>query len=101
MVAKLIVLYNQPEDPKAFDEAYFGEHVLLAEKIPGLQLIEVSRVQGSPTGSPAYYMMAELYFEDLDAVKHGMESAEGKEAVQHVKSFAGEPTMMFAEVHKS
>ena len=29
---KLIALYKQPEDPAAFDQRYFGEHVPLVER---------------------------------------------------------------------
>lgn len=99
MVAKLIALYKKPSDVKSFDEMYFNEHMDVARKIPGLQLIEVSRVVGAPNGEPAFYLMTELYFENLEAVKAGMESAEGKEAVEHVMSFAGElVSTMYAEV---
>lgn len=99
MVAKLIALYKQPKDAKAFDDKYYDEHIAIAQKIPGLQLIEISKVNGAPTGDPAYYMMAELYFDNLDAVKAGMDSPEGKAARENVMSFAGDlVTLMFAEV---
>lgn len=99
MVAKVIALYKQPADPKAFDAQYFDEHIPLAQQIPGLQLIEVSKVNGAPMGEPAYYMMAELYFENMEAVKAGMSSPEGKTAGKNIMSFAGDLiTMMFAEV---
>lgn len=99
MVAKIIALYKQPPDAKAFDNKYYDEHIPLAQKIPGLQLIEISKVNGAPAGDPAYYMMAELYFDNLDAVKTGMASPEGLAARKNIESFAGGlVTMMFAEV---
>ena len=36
-MAKLIVLYKRPKDPKAFDAYYFSTHVPIAKKIPGLR----------------------------------------------------------------
>lgn len=99
MVAKLIALYKQPADPQAFDDKYFNEHIPLARQIPGLDLIEISKIDGAPAGEPSYYMMAELYFDDMEAVKAGMRSPEGKAAGKNIMSFAGDlVTMMFAEV---
>lgn len=99
MVAKVIALYKQPADPQAFDDKYFNEHIPLAEKIPGLQLIEFSKVNGAPMGEPEFYLMTELYFENMDAVKAGMSSPEGKAAGKNIMSFAGDiVTLMFAEV---
>ncbi len=102
MVAKLIALYKQPPDTTTFDQKYFGEHIPLAEKIPGIQLVEVSRVEGAPGGEPAYYLMAEFYFDNMEALQNGLRSTEGKAAGKSIMSFAGElVTMMFAEVHKN
>lgn len=102
MAAKLIALYKQPPDAKEFDKRYFGEHIALAMKMPGIQLIEVSRVLGAPGGEPAYYLMAELYFPDMETLQNGLRSPEGNAAGKNVMSFAGElVTMMFAEVHKN
>lgn len=99
MVAKMIALYKQPADPAVFDDKYFNEHIPLAQKMPGLQLIEISRVSGAPMGEPAYYLMAELYFDSMDSVKAAMSSPEGKAAGKNIMSFAGDlVTMMFAEV---
>jgi|LakMenEpi03Aug12_release.lakeMendotaPanAssembly.Ray.scaffolds.fasta_scaffold671883_2 uncharacterized protein (TIGR02118 family) len=99
MVAKVIALYKPPADPAEFDEKYFNEHIPLAQKIPGLQLIEISKTNGAPMGDAAYYLMAELYFNDMDAVKAGMGSAEGKAAGKNLMTFAKDlVTMMYAEV---
>lgn len=99
MVAKLIALYKTPQDAAEFDKKYFEEHLPLANKMPGLQLVELSRISGAPRGDAPYYLMAELYFENMDAVKAAMSSPEGKEAGKNIMSFAGDlVTMMFAEV---
>lgn len=99
MVAKLIALYKKPADPAEFDKKYFGEHIPLAEKMPGLQLIELSKVNGAPMGEAPYYLMAELYFDNMDAVKNALSSPEGRAAGKNIMSFAGDlVSMMFAEV---
>lgn len=99
MAAKLIALYKTPADAQSFDKRYFEEHLPLAEKMPGLKLIEVSKMAGAPVGEPPFYMMAELYFDDMDSLKSGLSSPEGKAAGKNIMSFAGDiVTMMFAEV---
>ncbi len=99
MVAKLIALYKQPAEPQAFDKTYFEQHIPLVKQIPGLQLVEVSKITGAPDAPPQFYLMAELYFDNMDAVKAGLESPEGKAAHEHAISFAGDlVTLLFAEV---
>lgn len=99
MVAKLIALYKNPANKPEFDEKYFQEHLPLARKMPGLQLVEVSRITGAPMGEAKYHIMAELYFEDVDSMKSALASPEGKAAGKNLMGFAGElVSMMFAEV---
>jgi uncharacterized protein (TIGR02118 family) len=100
-MVKLIALYKKPADVKAFEEHYFGTHLPLADKIPGLKKVELSRVTGSPMGDSDYHLMAELYFENMDALKAGMSSPEGKASGKDVMSFAKDIVyMMFAEVEE-
>ena len=100
-MVKLIALYKKPADVKAFDEHYFGTHLPLADKIPGLKKVEISRIAGSPMGESEYHLMAELYFENMDALKAGMSSPEGKASGKDVMSFAKDIVcMMFAEVEE-
>jgi uncharacterized protein (TIGR02118 family) len=44
MTVKLVVMYTQPGDASAFDEHYFGAHVKLVARLPGLQRTETGRV---------------------------------------------------------
>ena len=47
-MVKLIALYRHPEDKKAFDDHYWNVHAPLAEKMPGLKKLEVTRLVGTP-----------------------------------------------------
>ncbi len=98
-MVKLVALYRKPSDVSGF-EAHFREiHVPLVRKMPGLKRIEVSHFTGSPGGEPKFYMMAELYFENKDAMMAALNSEEGKAAGKDVMTFAGDVIhMMFAEV---
>ena len=99
-MVKLVVCYGTPDDPAAFDEHYSSTHAPLAEKIPTLRRFEAGKVLGTPDGSPApYYLLAELWFDDAEALQAAMSSPEGQAAGNDVPTFAtGGATMMIAEV---
>lgn len=100
-MVKLIVLYAHPEDKAAFDERYRKQHIAIAKKLPGLRRYEMSWVKGSPGGEPRYHLVAELYFDDMQALKAALKSPEGGAAGQDAMSFAGKIIhMMTAEVEE-
>ena len=77
-MVKLIALYRQPEDQAAFDEHYYKTHTPITKRIPGLRKMEVTKVTGSPQGQSEYYLMAEMYYDDHDALKKAMKTDEAK-----------------------
>ncbi len=96
---KLIAVYDKPEDSAAFDQHYNEVHIPLVKKMPGLQKLEVSRVRGAPGGEPRYYLVAEMYFADRDAIKAALMSPEAMAAREDLQSFAaGKYHMMIATV---
>ena len=88
MTAKLIALYKQPEDPAAFDEKYFGEHVPLVEKIPGIQKTVVNRVKRAVAGE-SFHLVVEMHFADYDALKAAMKTPEMAATGDHIGTFGG------------
>ena len=102
-MVKLTVLYAKPGDPEAFDKYYFGTHVPLVDSIPGIRRNEVSKFTGTLDGSALpYYLQAELYFDDADALMAGFGSAEGQATAADVANFPTgvAPTMVLADVVK-
>jgi uncharacterized protein (TIGR02118 family) len=99
-MVKLMVLYGKPEDPSAFDAYYAATHAPLAEKIPNLRRFEHGKALGSADGSEApYYYIAELSFDDPDALQAAMSSPEGQAAGGDVAKFAtGGVTMLVAQI---
>ena len=94
---KLVALYQEPADPSAFDKAYFNTHLPLIKKVPGLQKTVVTRFTRTIMGN-GYYLMAEMYFADKEALKAAMKSQEMAAAGENLNSFAeGLVTLMFAE----
>jgi uncharacterized protein (TIGR02118 family) len=98
-MVKLVVGYHTPSDPAAFDAYFASTHAPIAKKIPGLRRFETGKVLGTPDGSPApYYFIAELSFDDAEALQAGMASAEGQAAAHDVPNYAsGGATLMIAE----
>jgi len=84
---KLVALYKQPDDPEAFDEAYFNTHMPLIEKVPGLQKTVITRFTRTLMGD-GLYMMNEMYFSDSNALKVAMKSPEMAAAGDTLDSFA-------------
>lgn len=69
-MARMVVIYRTPKDPKAFAEHYFNVHVPLAKKLPGLTKYETSKgpIVGM-AGAVDPYFIATLHFESLNAIK--------------------------------
>lgn len=96
---KMIALYKHPENKEAFDDHYYNVHAPLTAKIPGLRKMEVTKVIGSPMGGEGkYYLMCEMYYDDMAAFKVAMKSEEAKASGKDAMSFAGDIiTLMIGE----
>ena len=72
----------------------------VAQNIPGLQRFEAARGFATPDGSAVpYQRIAELTFEDMNALQAGFGSDEGQAAVNDIPNFAtGGVTIFFAEI---
>ena len=99
-MVKLIALYAAPQDPAAFDRHYQEVHLPLVRKWPGLRRVELARITGTPGGGHApYYQMAEMYFDDHDALRAALRSPEGRAAGEDLQRFApGLVTLLYAQV---
>ena len=99
-MVKATALYGHPEDPDAFDEHYARTHVPLVEKMPNLQRFEAAKVVATPDGIDLpYYLIAELYFEDLEQLQGGFVADEGQAVAADFQNFAtGGVTLFFSEI---
>ncbi|MBK4735476.1 EthD family reductase [Noviherbaspirillum pedocola] len=89
-MAKLIVLYKQPQDEAAFMRHYFDVHAPLAKRIPGLRSYEVSEGGvAAPGGASGVFLVAMLEFDSMAALQEGMGSSQGQAAVNDLPNFAG------------
>jgi uncharacterized protein (TIGR02118 family) len=78
-MAQMVVIYRTPADPAAFDEHYFNVHVPMAKKLVGLRKYQVSQGPiASPVGARDSYLIATLYFDDLDAIRTAFSTPNGR-----------------------
>ncbi len=88
-MVKVTVLYGHPESTMAFEEYYRETHMPLAAKIPHVVKAEFTKFIGTPEGSfPSQYRMAEVYFDDMEDLKAGLNSKEGEDNVADLSKFA-------------
>ena len=87
-MVRFLVLYNTPEDPAEFDRYYREVHIPLAQKLPGLRRYTISRDVAVIRGTEAYYLIAELDFDDRAALENAFQSPQGQAAAQDVPKFA-------------
>ncbi len=102
MQTKITVIYDNPQDPAAF-EAGYPDQLALARKVPGIQRIETSKVWPKEDGSPApAYRMLDMYFADYAAASRAVTTAEAGAFLPSVFELAtGGVRIVFAEVEES
>jgi uncharacterized protein (TIGR02118 family) len=87
-MVRLLVLYNTPADPEAFDRYYSEVHIPLARQLPGLLRYTVSRNISATHGGEEVYLVAELDWENQEAMQAAMASEIGKATTADVPKFA-------------
>ena len=98
-MVKLVALYRKPNDVAIFDKHYFEVHMPLVKNIPGLRKVEVTKVSGSPIGESKFHMMAEMYYDSIDAMNAANGSPEGRASAKDLMTFAADVvTLFFGEV---
>ena len=85
---KLVAMYKTPSDKELFDKHYFEKHMPLVAAIPGLKKSEVSRLKNLPGTEQQYYIMAEMYYDDMDSFNAAMATPEGKASARDIVNFA-------------
>jgi uncharacterized protein (TIGR02118 family) len=69
---KILVMYPMPKDMDAFERAYAGEHIPMAApifKAAGATKAVLTKVSGSPAGTPAFHRIAEIHFPSTETLQ--------------------------------
>jgi uncharacterized protein (TIGR02118 family) len=98
-MAMIIAMYKTPKDAAAFDSYYFGPHLTLAKKVPGLKDYRVTRGPiMAMAGAQPYYLIAVLTFDSMQAVQTALASPEGQAVAADLGNFAtGGVEVFFSE----
>jgi len=78
---KLVACWSapRPEDVEAFEKHYLEVHAPLAQRVPHLQRIVLTRTDGGLEGSPpAFHRVAEMMFASPQDLERSSHSAEWK-----------------------
>lgn len=97
---KLMLIFRRLGDTIRLEERWSQEFVPLAEKMPGLRRIAVSRIVERPNGLIDTQMVHELFFDDLEALRNAMVSDEGQAAGRALMSFASGRVNMYLAEHR-
>lgn len=100
MSARVVALYGHPTDPAAFDAYYASTHTPIAQRIPGLRRLGVSRGSvRSPDGSSPFHCVAVLDFDSIADVEAAFASPEGQATAGDLDNFAtgGVTLLLFDE----
>lgn len=87
-MAQVLVLYNAPADPAAFDRYYHHTHIPLAQEIPGLRSYLISNGPVQALAGSAPYLIAILNFDSMADLSAALASPEGQAAAADVPNFA-------------
>jgi len=87
-MVRLLVLYDTPPDPEAFDRHYREIHIPLAKKLQGLRRYTISCNVTPIRGGKTYYLIAELDWDDMAALQQAFQSSEGRATAADVPTFA-------------
>lgn len=93
MAATMIALYKEPANREQFDKHYFGTHVPLVQKIPGLVKVEIHRFSGK---NAPYYLMAILSFNNREERKAALSSPEGQATSADLSNFTAPDSVIIA-----
>ncbi len=102
MNTKITVVYDNPQDPQAFEKAY-PDQLGLAKKLPGVGRIESSKVWPKEDGTPTpAYRLLDMYFTDYDAASAAVTTDEAGAFFGSVFQLAtGGVRIVFAEIEET
>ena len=94
-MVRLIALYNQPDDPSAFDAHYREVHTPIVGRYPNLRGVRLTKTDGLGGRPSAFYLMAEMSFDSRAELDEALASEAGRESGRDLRGFAQAGVMLF------
>jgi uncharacterized protein (TIGR02118 family) len=98
MTVRLLVVYEMPADPEAFDRHYDQVHIPLGRRLPGLRRYTVGRDATAVRGGVPYHLIAELDWDTMEDLRAAFASPEGRATAldaARLQEFAPVRSMIF------
>ncbi len=95
MAVRLIALYNQPQDPGAFDAHYRDVHAPIVRRYPGLRGVRLTSPISMGERPPRFHLMAEMSFDSRTDLDAAMASEAGAESARDLRNFAQAGVVLF------
>lgn len=80
-------VYYRVDDQDKLESFFASTHRALAEQLPGLVKIEVSRVTGKPGGESRFHLAYSLYFATAASFQRSLTSEAGIQLMQALKAW--------------
>jgi uncharacterized protein (TIGR02118 family) len=87
-MVRFLAAYDEPDDAKGFDRHYREVHIPLAKKLPRLRRYTISRNTAPTRDREAFYLIAELDWDDMADLRHAFETPEGRATADDVAKLA-------------
>ncbi len=89
-MAQLIVIYENPQDPDAFEDHYEHRHLpLAAERMPGVRGARTFRVLATADRGPTpFYRVAVMDYDSVAELEAAVASDGGREVLADLSNFA-------------
>ena len=94
-MVRLIALYNQPDDPAAFDAHYRDVHAPIVQRYPNLASMRLTKADGIGGRPAAYYLLAEMSFASRADLDEALASDAGRESGRDLRNFAQAGVTLF------
>ncbi|MDP9249774.1 MAG: EthD family reductase [Chloroflexota bacterium] len=94
-MVRLIALYNQPDDPAAFDAHYREVHAPIVRRYPNLRDVRLTRADGLGGRPAPFYQMAEMRFDSRADLDEALASEAGRESGRDLRGFARAGVTLF------
>ena len=92
---RLIVLYNTPDDPDAFDAHYRDVHTPIVARYPNVRDMRLIKPAGVGGREAPFHLMAEMVFDSEADLDEALASEAGAESARDLRNFAGAGATMF------
>ena len=94
-MVRLVALYNQPDDPEAFDAHFRDVHMPIVSRYPNLRDVRLTRVQGVGGRAAPFHLMAEMSFDSEADLIDALASEAGAESARDLRTFASAGVTLF------